>query len=90
MNGKINIKANKQGVKIINKKPLKLVQIDSEESLLNSLNAEEKLKSLLETREKLRHISQEIGTNRKARPETIENLSKSLGLKMDENMKKEA
>jgi ribosomal 50S subunit-associated protein YjgA (DUF615 family) len=87
VNGKINIKANKLGSKIINKKPLKLVQIDSEESLLNSLNAEEKLKSLLETREKLRHIGQAIGSNRKARPETIENLAKSLGLKMDDNMK---
>ena len=58
--------------------------------MLNSLNAEEKLKSLLETREKLRHIGQAIGSNRKARPETIENLAKSLGLKMDEKMKKEA
>ena len=55
--------------------------------MLSNLNAEEKLKSLLETREKLRHISQAIGKNRKARPETIENLANSLGLEMDEKMK---
>jgi len=70
----------------LNKQPLKLVQLGSEE--LVEFDPVKGLQTLMETRDQIRHVTTALG--QKSNEEAVEKLANSFGVEMDDKMREDA